>query len=55
VKNSQRKIFWGAVQPLLGSIIGVGIFGLPYVFAQAGFGIGLVHLLVVGLFNLVVL
>lgn len=55
MKKSKQKIFWGAVQPLVGSIIGVGIFGLPYVFAQAGFGIGLVHLLVVGLFNLVVL
>jgi amino acid permease len=47
--------FWRTAQPLVGSVIGVGIFGLPFVFAQAGFFIGLGHLVVVGLINLVVL
>jgi amino acid permease len=46
---------WRTAQPLVGSVIGVGIFGLPFVFAQAGFVIGLGHLVVVGLINLVVL
>ena len=37
-----------ATAMLVGSIIGAGVLGLPYVFAQAGYLIGLVTLLVVG-------
>lgn len=47
--------FWRSAQPLVGSVIGVGIFGLPFVFAQAGFLIGLGHIVVIGLVALVVL
>lgn len=44
-----------SLQPLIGSVIGVGIFGLPYVFAQAGFTVGLIHLFIVLIVNTVVL
>ena len=50
-----KRIFWRAVQPLVGSVIGVGIFGLPFVFAQSGFGIGIAHLVVIAIFNTVLL
>lgn len=53
--KSERRIFWRATVPFIGSVIGVGIFGIPYVFAQAGFGIGLMHLLLIGAVNLVIL
>jgi tyrosine-specific transport protein len=53
--KSERRIFWRATIPFIGSVIGVGIFGIPYVFAQAGFGIGLLHLLLIGAVNLVIL
>lgn len=44
----REKRFLRSTQTIVGSVIGVGIFGLPYVVAQAGFLIGLIHLLVVG-------
>ncbi len=34
---------------MIGAIVGVGVFGLPYVFAQAGFAIALLELLVIGI------
>jgi tyrosine-specific transport protein len=46
--TSKTKIFITSTQSLIGAIIGVGIFGLPYIFSQAGYPIGLAHLLVVG-------
>lgn len=33
---------------MIGAIVGVGIFGLPYVFAQAGFALALTELLIMG-------
>lgn len=33
---------------MIGSIVGVGVFGLPYAFAQGGFGLGLLELLFLG-------
>jgi len=33
---------------MIGSIVGVGVFGLPYAFAQTGLGIGLLELLLIG-------
>lgn len=49
------KRFLRSLMPFIGSVIGVGIFGLPYVFVQSGFFIGLAHLLVIGAVNLTVL
>jgi len=40
------KNFWLAVFALVGTTIGAGIFSLPYVFAKAGFFIGLVEFIV---------
>ncbi len=38
--------FWRAVGMMIGSIVGVGVFGLPYAFAKAGVPLGLLLLLV---------
>ncbi len=53
--TSSGKRFLHSVQPFVGSVIGVGIFGLPFVFSQAGFGIGIVHLVVIAAVYSVVL
>ena len=34
---------------LVGAMIGVGVFGLPFAFAQAGFFVGMVYLVLIGL------
>ncbi|MEK7135051.1 MAG: aromatic amino acid transport family protein, partial [Patescibacteria group bacterium] len=44
--NNKDKSFWLAVFSLVGTTIGAGIFSLPYVFAKAGFFIGLAEFLV---------
>lgn len=43
LKNYQ---FFCAVAVLIGTIVGAGTFGLPYVMAQAGFGLGLFYLII---------
>ncbi len=48
-------MFIRSTQALIGAVIGVGIFGIPYVFAQAGVAIGLIHLIVLGAVNLLML
>jgi tyrosine-specific transport protein len=53
--KSQRAVFWRGVQTFIGSVIGVGVFGLPFVFAQAGIGIALIHLVFLGIINLLFL
>ena len=35
---------------MIGAIVGVGVFGLPYVFAKSGFVVGLLWLIVLGFF-----
>ncbi len=45
--------FLRAVGMMIGAIIGVGVFGLPYAFAQSGVALGLLELLVLGGFLLV--
>lgn len=44
----RNKKFFYAVATLIGTVIGVGIFGLPYAFAKAGFFIGLIQLVLLG-------
>ncbi len=44
--NNKDKNFWLAVFSLVGTTIGAGIFSLPYVFAKAGFFVGLAELIV---------
>lgn len=34
--TKNRLFFWGSVFSLLGTIVGAGIFGLPYIFAKIG-------------------
>jgi amino acid permease len=41
------KQLWRGIRPLLGTVVGVGIFGLPYAFSRVGFGLGLLALVVV--------
>ncbi len=43
-----------SIATLSGAVIGAGIFGIPYVFSQAGFFTGLVNLLFLGLVFLIV-
>lgn len=50
-----RSAFQKSIRLLLGNAIGVGIFGLPYVFAQSGMGIGLAALLLSGVMSTVAL
>lgn len=44
--NNKDKNFWLAVFSLVGTTIGAGIFSLPYVFAKAGFFIGLAEFII---------
>lgn len=37
-----------SVGMMIGAIVGVGVFGLPYAFAQSGLALGLLELLVIG-------
>ncbi len=48
-----RKFFY-AVAVLVGSMVGVGIFALPYAFSQSGFIPGMILLVVIGLATLLV-
>ena len=50
--SSMRKStvsFFESIMLIVGSVIGAGVLGIPYVVAQVGFGIGLVYLVVLGL------
>ncbi|MBD3354544.1 GerAB/ArcD/ProY family transporter [Candidatus Woesearchaeota archaeon] len=46
MKNPKK--FWIAVATLVGTIIGAGILGLPYVIAQAGFWTGVLDIILLG-------
>jgi len=43
-----RHRFWLAVSTLIGTIVGAGILGIPYVVAKAGFLVGLALMVVIG-------
>ena len=45
----QKNRFWMAVATLIGTIIGAGVLGIPYVIAQSGFLIGAIDILLIGL------
>jgi amino acid permease len=53
--ESERKVFWRAVMTMIMGGIGVGMFGLPYVFSQAGYVVGFAYLIGVALVNTIVL
>ncbi len=44
-----NKRWFRSVGTMIGAIIGIGVFGIPYAFAQAGFFVGLIQLIVVGI------
>ena len=46
--------FWTSVFTLIGTIIGAGILGLPYVFSRAGFWVGVFWLVILGIIMLFV-
>lgn len=48
VMTESNKRWFRSVGTMIGAIIGIGVFGIPYAFAQAGFFVGLAELLVVG-------
>ena len=52
--NQDRKTFFYAVSILIGTIVGVGVFGIPFAFAKAGFLTGLLFLVFIGLLSLAV-
>ena len=43
------KNFLFAVATLIGAIVGLGIFGIPYTAAKAGFFVGLFHIIALGI------
>lgn len=49
-----NRNFSYAVATLVGTIVGVGVFGLPYAFAKAGFFVGLVQLALLGSVTMIV-
>ena len=44
-----NRHFYAAIATLIGTIIGAGVLGIPYVIAKAGFLTGLVNLIVLGI------
>ncbi|MEK7183360.1 MAG: aromatic amino acid transport family protein [Patescibacteria group bacterium] len=50
--EEQRKALWQGARPLIGTVVGVGIFGLPYVFSQAGYVYGAIELIIVAALSL---
>lgn len=50
--SDQTKRFWIASASLAGTIIGVGIFGVPFAIAQSGWFLALGYFLVLGAINL---
>lgn len=49
-----RKRFVSAVSILVGTCIGAGVLGIPYVAAKSGFFVGLAHIVLIGLVILMV-
>ncbi|EKD32776.1 MAG: aromatic amino acid permease [uncultured bacterium] len=53
--NAKSANFIRSVFALVGTIIGVGIYGIPYASAQSGFFVGLAYLIILGLVTLIIL
>lgn len=47
--NSKNKLFLAGISILIGTIIGAGIYGIPYVASKSGFTIALFYILFIGL------
>jgi amino acid permease len=50
----ETKNFFYATAAMVGTMVGVGVFGVPFSFAKAGFGVGFLFLLLTGFLTLVV-
>ena len=48
----KNKQFLRATAVLVGTMVGVGIFGIPFSFAKAGFWIGFLFLVLIGFVTL---
>ncbi len=44
---TSSKKFWYAVATLVGSTVGIGLYGIPFTFQKAGFGVGLLFLIAI--------
>lgn len=53
--EAEKATLLRAIRPMVGTTIGVGMFGLPYVFYQAGFSVAFVEFLIIGGLNTVAL
>ncbi len=49
---ARGRLLWQGARPLIGTVVGVGIFGLPYVFSRAGYVYGLIELVVIAALSL---
>lgn len=52
--KKNNKNFYFALATLIGTIIGAGIFGLPYVFYHSGIFLGVIYLLVLGFITMLI-
>jgi amino acid permease len=52
-KKLNRKLFFTAIAVLVGTCIGAGVLGIPYVAAQAGFSVALFYIIFIGIIMLV--
>ena len=48
----ENKNFFYAIAALIGTMVGVGVFGIPFSFAKSGFGVGFLFLLLIGFLTL---
>ena len=46
--EKSKKQFWTAISVLVGTCIGAGVLGIPYVAAQSGFLIAVGYILFIG-------
>ncbi len=53
-KEVKKSNLFPAIATLTGTIVGAGILGIPYVFAKAGFIVGFIDLIVLGILILLV-
>ena len=51
--KEDRKFFY-ATATMIGTMVGVGVFGVPFSFAKSGFGVGFLFLLLIGFLTLIV-
>jgi len=51
---NKKFLLWEAIATLVGTIIGAGILGIPYVIAQAGFWTGIFDIVLLGIVVLVI-